>query len=45
MLEKKQTKLYFREVTNSEVTSAVCVFLMWLLIYRQRRLNEGIVRV
>ena len=44
-LEKKQTKLSLREVTHSEVTFAVCVFRMWLLIYRQRKLNEGIVRV
>ena len=38
-------KLSLRELTNSEVTFAVCVFRMWLLIYRQRKLNEGIVRV
>ena len=44
-LEKKQMKLSLRELTNSEVTFAVCVFRMWLLIYRQRKLNEGIVRV
>ena len=44
-LEKKQTKLSLREVTHSEETFAVCVFRMWLLIYRQRKLNEGIVRV
>ena len=44
-LEKQQMKLSLRELTNSEVTFAVCVFRMWLLIYRQRKLNEGIVRV
>ena len=44
-LEKQQMKLPLRELTNSEVTFAVCVFRMWLLIYRQRKLNEGIVRV
>ena len=44
-LEKKQMKLSLRELTNSEVTFAVCVFRTWLLIYRQRKLNEGIVRV
>ena len=44
-LEKQQMKLSLRELTNSEVTFAVCVFRMWLLIYRQRKLNEWIVRI
>ena len=44
-LEKQQMKLPLRELTNSEVTFAVCVFRMWLLIYRERKLKEGIVRV
>ena len=44
-LEKQQMKLPLIELTNSEVTFAICVFRMWLLIYRQRKLKEGIVRV